>query len=284
MLVRPDCMPCYLIQCLTALRQADINEDKQQAFLESISSELAALSAKRTPSHNSSLIIHRCYELAGVSDPYAKAKRDSNQHAMRIYDQTDFDPTADDALLLALKLAVAGNVIDLGIQSDYDIDSNLADVMQTGFDPESLDDFEQCLRSAAGVFIVGDNSGEIAFDKALVSVLLAMGKSVIYAVKGGPVLNDATRHDAAMVGMDDLVPVVDTGNAFLGVEWDACSKEFQDTFGEADLVIAKGQANYESLEGSSQAGTKTFFLLKAKCPVVADNLGVSLGSWVLRRN
>lgn len=284
MLVKPDCMPCYLVQCLSALRQCGANEDTQQAVLKAISRELAALSTERTPSYNSSLVIHRCYELAGISDPYAQAKRDSNQHAMKVYRRIDYDPSGDDALLLALKLAAAGNVIDLGIQHDYDIEGNLADAMQTGFAPESLDEFEQCLKPAARVLIVGDNSGEIAFDRALASALLAMGKSVVYSVKGGPVLNDATRQDAVMVEMDALVPVIDTGNAFLGVEWDACGQEFRDAYQKADLVIAKGQANYESLEGSSHAGDKTFFLLKAKCPVVADNLGVALGSWVLRRN
>jgi len=284
MLVKPDCMPCYLVQCLSTLRQANIDEETQQSVLEHICPEMAVLSSKRTPSFNSSLVLLRCYDLAGVNDPFLQAKQESNQHALRVFDDYAFDPGTEDALLIALKLAVAGNIIDLGIQSTYDIEGNLAEVMQSGLDENSVNEFADCLEQAHTILFIGDNSGEIVFDKALVRVMLAMGKDVIYSVKGGPILNDATKQDAIESGMSKLVPIIHTGNRFLGVEWRLCSERFQEHYRKADLVVSKGQANYESLEGCEHAGDKTFFLLKAKCPVVADNLGVPLGGWVLRRN
>lgn len=284
MQVRPDCMPCYLVQCLSALRRANIDENRQQSILRKIAPELAVLSSERTPSFNSSLVLLRCYDLAGVEDPFAHAKQASNRHARHILDNFAFDPQTEDAMLVALKLALAGNVIDLGIQDAYDIEGNLKDVMQTEIDASDLQDFTVCLESAHSILVIGDNSGEIVFDTTLVQVLKHMGKEVVYSVKGGPILNDATKLDAIESGMKDLVPVIHTSNRFLGVEWRLCSDKFQRHFLGADLVIAKGQANYESLEGCEHAGDKTFFLLKAKCPVVADHLGVALGDWVLRRN
>ncbi|MGE5390123.1 MAG: damage-control phosphatase ARMT1 family protein [Deltaproteobacteria bacterium] len=284
MQVKPDCMPCYLVQCLSALSRANIDEQRQQAILSKISPELALLSPDRTPSFNSSLVLLRCYDLAGVEDPFAQAKQASNRHALRILDDFAFDPKADDALIVALKLALAGNVIDLGIQDSYDIESSLAEVMKNEIDEKSLQDFISCLDTAQNILVVGDNSGEIVFDTVLIQVMQHMGKDVVYSVKGGPILNDATKQDAIESGMIDLAPVIDTGNRFLGVEWKLCSEKFQQHYLKADLVIAKGQANYESLEGCAHAGPKTFFLLKAKCPVVADSLGVALGDWVLRRN
>ena len=284
MLVKPDCMPCYLVQCLSTLRQANIDEETQQSVLEHICREMIVLSSDRTPSFNSSLVLLRCYDLAGLIDPFGPAKQESNRHARQVLEDYPFDPAAENALLVALKLAVAGNVIDLGIQSTYDIEGNLAEVMKNGLDENRVNEFAACLEQAQQILIIGDNSGEIVFDTALVKVMLARGKEVVYSVKGGPILNDATKQDAIESGMNQLVPVINTGNRFLGVEWRLCSEKFQEHYRQADLVIAKGQANYESLEGCEHAGNKTFFLLKAKCPVVATNLGVPLGDWVLRRN
>ncbi len=284
MQVKPDCMPCYLVQCLSALRQANIDENKQQAILRQITTELALLSSESTPSYNSSLVLLRCYDLAGVEDPFARIKQASNRHALHILDGFAFEPEEEGALMIALKLALAGNVIDLGIQYDYDIEGNLSDVLQTDIDASALQGVTACLEKAQHILVIGDNSGEIVFDTALVRVLQHMGKEVVYSVKGGSILNDATQQDAWESGMQDLVPVIHTSNRFLGVEWRLCSDKFQQHYQKADLVIAKGQANYESLEGCQHAGDKTFFLLKAKCPVVAAHLGVELGDWVLRRN
>jgi len=178
MLVRPDCIPCYLVQCLSALRQANIAEEKQQVILRKICSEMSILVADRTPSYNSSLVLLRCYDLAGAEDPFAQAKQASNEHARRVLDDYAFDPHAEDALTTALKLALAGNVIDLGIQNDYDIEGNLADVMKNGLNDNSVMELADCLAAAQSILVIGDNSGEIVFDTALVKVMLAWGKDV----------------------------------------------------------------------------------------------------------
>lgn len=285
MLVRPDCVPCYLTQALNTLRKAGVTEPEQTRILGAIAAEVQGLSADRTPSYNSTLILQRLNQMIGLPDPFRQAKQESNRAAEKALDRAIRTRQQDgDALLGALKLAVAGNVIDMGIIEDYDIDAGLGEARNNNFNPRSLADFRAALQTSRQVLIVGDNSGEIVFDRVLVEVLQKMGKEVTYAVKGGPILNDATMEDVRQTGMDRLTRVIDNGNDFLGTEWEHCSDQFKQAFTGADLVIAKGQANYESLEGTEPAGDKTFFLLKAKCPVVADHLGVPFGTWVLAQN
>jgi uncharacterized protein with ATP-grasp and redox domains len=103
---------------------------------------------------------------------------------------------------------------------------------------------------------------------------------VAYAVKGGPVLNDATRDDALATGVDEVAEIVSTGSDAPGTTLGRCSETFQRLYGDAELVIAKGQANYETL---SEEGEKVFFLLQTKCRVIASDVGVPVGSIVLRQ-
>lgn len=285
MLVRPECVPCYLTQVLSALGFAGVNDDAKNDILYEMAAEIPAFSSQKTPSYNSTLILKKTYKRMGLLDPYADAKRESNIAAQNVVQkimaswQDDSEP-----VLTALKLSVAGNVIDLGIRSGYDIDASLEHAMQSELDKDAYRKFMDLVDISSSILIIGDNSGEIVFDQILVKTLADLGKQVTYSVKSGPILNDATMQDAVETGMDKVCPVIETGNDFLGVEWDICSEEFRHYFNDVDLVLAKGQANYESIEGSSYAGDKTFFLLKAKCPVVAKHLGVTLGDWVLRRN
>ncbi|MGE5416257.1 MAG: damage-control phosphatase ARMT1 family protein [Acidobacteriota bacterium] len=285
MLVKPECIPCYFTQALSALKHGGCDEDRQSAILMELAGFIPSLKEGVTPAYNSSLLLHKVSELMKTDDPFRQAKTDSNKAARRALESMG-DPLADepDPLLTALKLAVAGNIIDLGIQVDYDIAGGIKEAMRNSLDQQAYSDFKQALARAKTILVVGDNSGEIVFDRVLVGELLRMDKEVVYSVKGGPILNDATMQDAKETGMTELVKVIDTGNNLLGVDWGHSSPEFRHILETSDLVIAKGQANYESLEGTIPAGDKTFFLLKAKCPVVADHLGASFGDWILRRN
>jgi uncharacterized protein with ATP-grasp and redox domains len=285
MRVKADCIPCYLNQVLSTLNHGRASETEKHETLANLAGEIKQLKPSRTPSYNSTLILTRCCEMMGVPDPFAAAKAESNQAAVRLVEKFASVLKEDpDPLAMALKLAVAGNVIDLGIQLDYDIYSSVRDALKWEFDRRDYLDFVNTVKESHDVLIVGDNAGEIVFDGMLVKVLTDMGKSTVYTVKKFPILNDATMLDAEETGMTSLTRVIDNGNGFLGTEWSLCSPEFKQAFTSADLVVAKGQANYESMEGTAWAGEKTFFLLKAKCQVVASHLGVSLGAWILRRN
>ena len=133
--------------------------------------------------------------------------------------------------------------------------------------------------AAARVLYLADNAGEIACDRLLIERL---GPArITLAVKGSPVLNDATRVDAEAVGLAAIVEVVDNGSDAPGTILADCSEAFRRRFAEADLILAKGQGNYETL---SNAAADIFFILKAKCPVIARDLGCRVGSLILRRH
>jgi hypothetical protein len=128
------------------------------------------------------------------------------------------------------------------------------------------------------VLYLGDNAGETVFDRVLIE---ALEPPVLYAVKGGPVLNDATLDDALAAGLETCATIIDNGSRAPGTVLDLCSAEFRGAFDAAPLVIAKGQANYETL---SEAGPRVFCLLQAKCPVIAEDMRVPVGSTIVRRS
>jgi uncharacterized protein with ATP-grasp and redox domains len=130
--------------------------------------------------------------------------------------------------------------------------------------------------TAKKIMIIGDNSGEIVFDKILTEHLKALGKDVVYVVKEKPILNDATMEDAIYTGMDKVSRVITNGSGYLGTCIQTVSKQFLKEFHESDVVLAKGQANYESLENEDISKGKVFFLLRAKCDIVAESVGVKL--------
>ena len=123
---------------------------------------------------------------------------------------------------------------------------------------------------------LADNAGEIVFDRLLIEQLPI--DRVTVAVRGYPVINDATLDDAETAGLTDIVDVISNGSDAPGTLLDDCSEAFRSRFEEADLIIAKGQGNYETL---AQSPRPIFFLLRVKCPVVARDLDYPVGSMVV---
>lgn len=285
MLVTTECIPCYLQQSINAMEKGEVDKQKRSALLKELFPLIMALPEDRSPAENSTIILHKLVELIGGYDPFEKAKKASNQQALAYLGQLEeMVKESKDPLLTALKISVAGNVVDLGIFDDYDLSSAIKDAMKSDFSIDDYRDFKEDLEKGDKVLIIGDNSGEIVFDKILVKQLMEMGKEVIYGVKGGFIINDATIDDAKEAGLTDLVKVITNGNNFLGTIEKYCSREFLEWMHDSNIIISKGQANYESLESSELAGDNTYFLLKAKCPVVAAHLGVDYGNIVLVKN
>ncbi|AFV11564.1 hypothetical protein DUF89 [Thermacetogenium phaeum DSM 12270] len=280
-----DCIPCYLKQVISTMRVAEVEEADQRRILTALFDTIAALDPAKTPAENSSVVLFEAYRLMGSDDPYSEAKAASNRLACTYLSSLEkIISYSEDPLLTAIKVSVAGNVIDMGINPDFDVNASIQQELEREFKLCDLDAFRELLNSQSPVVIIGDNSGEIVFDYLLLACLRDFNDKLFYVVKEGPILNDATRDDAEEAGIHLLAEVVTTGSNYLGVIPELCSEEFRDLMGRAGLVLAKGQANYETLEGTVFAGEKTFFLLRAKCPVVAGHLGVPLGSSVLLRN
>ncbi len=285
MKVTAECIPCYLNQCLNTMEKGGWPQEKREDLLIGLLPVLAGLDRACTPAENSSIVLHQLVEMMGGDDPFKQAKDESNRQALQFLDRLrEMVHLARDPLKQAVRFSVAGNVVDMGLFDDYDLGAAVGDVIKTDFARDDFDGFRDMLDDAKKVLIIGDNSGEIVFDRILAETLEAAGVEVVYGVKGSFILNDATDDDARQAGINAVCTVVSNGNNYLGTIEEKCSGQFLSEIWQADLVISKGQANYESLEGTALAGDKTYFLLKAKCPVVAAHLGVNYGDVVFVRN
>jgi uncharacterized protein with ATP-grasp and redox domains len=227
-------------------------------------------------------VIHRVVrEATGVDDPYREVKDRFNALALSLYERLkSMVRESDDPFDTAVRLAVAGNIIDFGVRSDIDEESlelSISESLAWPLEDGALDALRRAVDSADDILYVGDNAGEIVFDRVMIEEMDA--DKVTFAVRGAPIINDATMRDAVEVGLADLVPIIENGSDAPGTILSDCSQEFRERFLRADLIIAKGQGNYETL---SQAPGRIFFVLKVKCPVIARDIGCEVGAVIVR--
>jgi damage-control phosphatase, subfamily I len=277
-----DCIHCYLKQAVNCMTLAGVDEERKYRVTCELMDHIKTMDWKRTPAENSTEVLLKTYQLIKVSDPYREIKVRSNALALEMYPSLRKHlEYSRNRLLDALKISVAGNVIDLGINKSFDINASLKQSLNSGFSKNDYGIFEKRMAEAADVVIIGDNSGEIVFDRLLAEELSRMGKKVTYIVKGGPILNDVTMEDARQVGMDKTARIITTGSNYLGAILTRLSVEARSLLENADVVISKGQANYESLEHEKAlAGGRIFFLLKIKCECVGKVAKAELGDLV----
>ena len=271
-----DCYPCFLRQSLEAARMAGANESQQHRVLQAVASKIQDFELTSTAPEMVYQIHRIVRQETGAADPYRQAKDDSTRQALALYPRLkSMVAAADDPLEFAVRLSIAGNIIDLGMSTSYDLEGAIERVLAEPFGVSALPAFRAALTGAKQILYLADNTGETVFDRILIETLQ---KPVTYVVKGGPILNDATRPDALAAGLDAVAEIVDNGSDAPGTVLELCSPTFRRLFAGAEFIIAKGQGNYESLSGT--AGP-IFFLLQAKCPVVARDLGAPVKSIVL---
>lgn len=210
----------------------------------------------------------------GCGDVFEEDKIESNRAVMDVLpDIRRVVEASDHPLATALEAAIIGNYIDRGVDHDFDWADELARLEKV-LDETVVREFADRCVTDADVLVVGDNAGEIVLDTLLVSQLQQAGCRVSYAVRSKPVLNDALMADARMVGMTDLCEVVESGVDTPGTVLERCSPEFLNRMKKADLIVCKGQGNFEALHGRMPG---VFFAFKAKCRRVADQTGKPVG-------
>ena len=275
-----DCIPCFLRQALEAARWATDDECSQRAVLDRVAQLISGLPLNATPIEMGREIHRAVRKVTGTDDPYREVKKQVNDRALELYSDCQSRVEASvDPLLTALKVAAAGNVIDFATNSVFDLNRSIEECLRDGVRMADYPTLKERLNDITDVLYLGDNAGEIVFDRLVVEQLTTLGKRVTYAVRGEPIINDATVEDASYVDMDKIALVVSSGSDGPGTSLRWCRAEFVDRFRDAELIISKGQGNFEGL---SDVKAPIFFLLKVKCPVVAQELGERLGQVVLR--
>ncbi len=271
-----DCIPCFMDQALRAGRIAGIDETGIKKLLDEVGAMIKDLPLESSPPATGDLIYGKIREITGVNDPYKIIKKETIGEAKKLYPELKkIIEESDNKLLTAVRIAIAGNVIDFGVGHEFNIAEDVRAILNQEFGILHFDEFTASLNKTESVLYLGDNSGESVFDKLLVEEL---GKPVTYVVRDVPVINDVTMQDAIDSGLDTVAELISSGSSAPAIIPDLCSREFLDLFETADMIISKGQGNYEGLSGIDRP---IFFLLKAKCHVLAKDLGVEKGDIVL---
>jgi len=272
-----DCLPCMINQALRAGRIATNDDEKIKQILDEVGAMIKDIPMYQTPVQSGMFIYNKISEITGITDPYKKLKKESIDEALEIYPALEklMDITSD-SLEKAIRIAIAGNIIDFGVNQTYDIKSELVEIMDKSFAINDYRSFRKNVQNAKSILYIGDNAGESVFDRILIKTL---GKPVTYVVRDAPIINDVTYQDAIDSGIDEVADIISSGSTAPGTVLELCNKQFIAQFNNAEMIISKGQGNYESLSDSNRP---IFFLLKAKCEIIADDLGVNKNDIILK--
>jgi len=271
-----DCLECILKQALRAARIAGNDQEKQRQVINAVVAEIPTLDLDQSPAVISLAAYRLVHEIFGITDAYKSMKEEQNEMALQLEPELEeLVRTSDHPLKTAVRLAAAGNIIDLGILHAHEIDPHEAirQAMAAPLAVEHMDLFLRDLSTCRDFLYLLDNAGEIVFDKVLIREL-SKHTRVTAVVKAGPIINDACMEDAERVGLTSLCEVIDNGGAFVGSPLSLVPGHFIDRMAKADIILGKGQGNYETVDDFDG---NVYLLLKMKCEVVAKHCGIPLG-------
>lgn len=272
-----DCIPCLFDQALRAARMVTEDEQVIKRVMDEIGEMLHEIPLGSPVPEAVRLVYAKVTEITGNIDPCTEIKQKSTNEALEFYPYMKGKISASrNRLESAIALAIAGNAIDFGPNHRVDIKEEIKNALERDLDAYNLSAFKTHLEEAQDILYIGDNAGETVFDRLLIEEL---DKRVVYAVRESPVINDATYEDALHAGLDKVAQILSSGADTPGAVLERCSPEFNKSFHDADVVISKGQGNYEALSDESRS---IFFLFKVKCKVVADLVGTSEGEMIIK--
>jgi len=280
-----DCIPCFISQSLEAARMSSDDENVHKKVLEEVMEHLQTISFSTPPPETSREVHHIIKKITGSKDPYKNVKLQANSTAKKLYPELKkMVEKANDSLFMAVKLAIVGNVIDFGTMNRFNINDMINVVLnQEQLSEEAYKEFIKTLDNSRTVLYIADNCGEIYFDKLLLEELSARNKKITYVVRANPIINDVTLEDAKTAGIDGIAEVIaaDEGSdkSAPGILLKYASPVFLEKLDTCDMVISKGQGNYESL---SDVNRRIFFLLVVKCPLVSRDIKEDVGKMVLK--
>ncbi len=276
-----ECLSCFHGQVSRTLGYAGLNGERGKTITRKAAAIIEQASLDQVPARTSTLI-HRLLRRETGQDPYRQVKETYNRVALEMLPALRERISRVGRLEGSVRAAIAGNVIDFGIYESVDLGQSIDDSFQIPLTASDYPAFVSAIRAATHILYLCDNAGEIVFDRLLIETLVDLGKTVTAAVKGTPVINDATVDDADAAGLAGFCSVIDNDNDGIGTLLEACSPRFLEAYRSADVIISKGQANFETLTGTGDE--RIFFLFKVKCAVVANVLRRPNGDIVILRN
>lgn len=261
---------------MKAARVAHLDEYSIKKIFDHVASILPDISLDMTPPEIGMIVYKAIYQATHVKDPYKAIKDACTTYMLSQYDsfvsQIENSP---DPLYTALRFAAIGNSIDFGANPEFECPREIQEQEHLDFEVCHYDTFKHDLAAAGSILYIADNAGETVLDRLLIERLK---KPVVYTVRSQPIINDATRDDAQAAGIDRVATILSSGCDAPGTILDLCSEQFLNYFLSADMIISKGQGNYETLSDQKRS---IFYILKVKCPVIANDIDIKVGSLVL---
>ncbi|MBN2168890.1 MAG: DUF89 family protein [Actinobacteria bacterium] len=276
----PDCYSCVMRQASSAAKLVSDDRSFQDECMRETAGILSRDNREMTPPAIGELMYHRICEISGNQDPFKRQKEKQNDAASKLLPWLrETVNAASDPLLMAVRIAIAGNVVDPGAHESFDLESTVMEAVVSKLNLDAYPLFRRNIENAHTILHIADNCGEIVFDRVLVETILSLlDVRIVVAVRDVPIINDATMKDAAEVGMTNLCRVISSGSRMPGTSLSRTTPEFQELFRNSDLVISKGQGNWETLEDCDR---DLYFMFQVKCQPVSVVTGCSIGQPVL---
>ena len=280
-----ECLPCFLNQALKAMNLTNQNNEVKEKVLKKLMNKLSNIDLNKKPPEFARLVYNLVSEITGNLDPYKEIKERDNNHALELLPEIrKIIRKSEDKLITTLKVAAAANIMDFAANSNYDLKKTIEDALREGFAINDYEKFKEDIKKARSIAYLADNCGEIVFDKLLIENIRQLNDCKINLfIKGKPIVNDATESDIKFIGIDKIqgieIMTINTGFPNTGLKKE--SSEFNKFISGMDVVISKGQGNYESL---SESNANIYFLLIAKCPIVARDLDIKKNDIILKFN
>lgn len=275
-----ECIPCSLDSYLRLVKTGVIPEDLQEPVLRRLLRLLSMIEYNQPPPTIGRKMHRLIREFLQNPDPYRQIKEKYNRMMLELYpDFENLIKGSDNPLDTAMRLAIAGNVIDFGAQYQLDVMDTINRVIGAELAIDDSRHLRHALGQATSLLYIGDNCGEIVLDKLFLETIDL--PEMYFVVRDRPVINDIAFYDAEMTGMEKIAKVITTGDDAPGAVWESTSKEFKDIYTNADVIISKGQGNLEGLIGVPH--NNIYFLLVAKCELIAERIGTLKGEFVVKK-
>ncbi len=265
-----ECLPCIINSYLKLVETNVIPNPQQEVILRQLLQYLSEVDYNQSPPMLGRTVQRMIRESLQDPDPYYQLKQDYNHMMLELY--PSFKETVEnskDPFDTAMRMAIAGNVIDFGAKYQFDIMDSINRVKEHELAIDDSRFLRDDLKHAQIILYIGDNCGEIVLDKLFIETLKVPQK--YFVVRESPVINDITLDDAKMTGMDKIATILTTGDDSPGAVWESASKDFRDHFSNADVIISKGQGNLEGLIDVPH--DHIYFLLVIKCDLIGERIG-----------
>lgn len=277
-----ECLICQVKALEKRVEKYEIPAKNRDRIVSNLLKQIAAVDLENSYSPEITRnILHALSQSSEVADPYLPEKQEGNREMLARYDEFKQKiQQSDDPFDTALRLAIAGNIIDFGPTHIFDVEGTIEKVLVSDFAIDHSEQLRNEVEKAEMILYLGDNAGEIVMDKLFLETL--NHSNVWFAVREKPVLNDVTRREAEEVGIGNVARIISNGDDAPSTLLHRVSDEFRQIYEKADLIISKGMGNYEGLMFENDP--RLFFLLMVKCPVIGRKIGASKGEFVVKHN